>query len=378
MLGLNRLLFDDDDDEDDLHDTGILFVLLYLSQKGAPRMSYHVRDRIEWGRHVEVLGRESPLAFQKVYRMNLVSFNKLCAWIDPFVRVDPGKSHNRTGKKRIDTKIVLHCLLRWLAGGSHHDIRMSAGVSPTAFYNCLDKATNAILNINQLEIKFPSTPGEIEKSAADFRAISTSGIVDGCVGCLDGILIRIRPPWKDETGNVLSYRSGHYNCFGINVQAVCDSRCRFIYASLAAPGRSADVVALRKTSLAKTIEQLPLGRYVIGDNAYVCTEHLLTPFPGEQRKAPENDAYNFYLSQLRIRIEMTFGRFMNRWRLFNRPLQLKLKNVGRIFICAARLHNFCSDERSAEGGGMDQFPATTISRTWFTKPTRLSVWLACP
>ena len=93
------------------------------------------------------------------------------------------------------------------------------------------------------------------------------------------------------------------------------------------------------------ISGLPLGRYVIGDNAYVCTEHLLTPFPGTQRSEPEKNNYNFYLSQLRIRIEMTFGRFANRWRLFQRPVQVKLKNLGKLFMCAAMLHNFCEDKR---------------------------------
>jgi hypothetical protein len=93
------------------------------------------------------------------------------------------------------------------------------------------------------------------------------------------------------------------------------------------------------------IESLPLGRYVMGDNAYVCTEHLLTPFPGEQRQLACNDTYNYHLSQLRIRIEMTFGRFLKRWALFRRPLQVNLKNVGRIFMCAAQLHNYCEDER---------------------------------
>ncbi len=80
----------------------------------------------------------------------------------------------------------------------------------------------------------------------------------------------------------MSYYSGHYAEFGINIQAACDSSCRFVYVSVSAPGRTSDVVALRKISLCQIIEDLPLGKYVIGDNAYVCTEHLLTPFPGEQ------------------------------------------------------------------------------------------------
>jgi hypothetical protein len=86
---------------------------------------------------------------------------------------------------------------------------------------------------------------------------------------------------------------------------------------------------------------------VIGDNAYVCSENLLTPFSGQQRLESAKDSYNFYLSQLRIRIEMTFGRFVNKWGLFKRPLQIRLKNVGIVFMCATRLHNFCINEQSS-------------------------------
>jgi hypothetical protein len=85
---------------------------------------------------------------------------------------------------------------------------------------------------------------------------------------------------------------------------------------------------------------------VIGDNAYVCSEKLLTPFSGQQRLESAKDAYNFYLSQFRIRIKMTFGRFMNKWGLFKRPLQICLKNVGIIFMCATPLHNFCINEQN--------------------------------
>ena len=43
------------------------------------------------------------------------------------------------------------------------------------------------------------------------------------------------------------------------------------------------------------IENLPLGSYVIGDNAYVCTEHLLMPFTGEQQHFPKNNTFNYLL-----------------------------------------------------------------------------------
>jgi DDE superfamily endonuclease len=93
---------------------------------------------------------------------------------------------------------------------------------------------------------------------------------------------------------------------------------------------------------------LPLGKYVIGDNAYICTEHILTPFSGPEKSEPGKDAYNFFLSQCRIRIEMTFGQFVNKWRFFGRPVPNQLTNLGKLFMCATRLHNFCINERLLE------------------------------
>ena len=61
-----------------------------------------------------------------------------------------------------------------------------------------------------------------------------------------------------------------------------------------------------KRQLSLMIQKMPLRRFVVGDNAYVCSETLLTPFSGVE-KDPSKDAFSLYLSQLRIRIEQTFG-----------------------------------------------------------------------
>jgi DDE superfamily endonuclease len=161
---------------------------------------------------------------------------------------------------------------------------------------------------------------------------------------MDGLLFRIQTPSSKETGNVKTYFSGHYQDHGINVQAACDSRCGFVYVQLTAPGGANNISAFRKTHLRPMIDNLPLGYYVIGDNAYVCSEHSVTPFPGTQKADPKKDAYNFFLSQLLIRIKMAFGRLVNKWRIFKKPLQTRLKDTGRLFLCATRLHNFCINE----------------------------------
>jgi hypothetical protein len=42
---------------------------------------------------------------------------------------------------------------------------------------------------------------------------------------------------------------------------------------------------------------------------------------------------------------MAFGLLCNKWRILQRPLQVRLKNAGKVFICCARLHNLVINER---------------------------------
>ena len=85
--------------------------------------------------------------------------------------------------------------------------------------------------------------------------------------------------------------------------------------------------------------------FVVGDNAYVCTEHLLTPFCGNNRSIPDNDAYNFFLSQLRIRVEMAFGLLKTKYRRLRVPLEVSLAKAPLIFYACCVLHNYCINER---------------------------------
>ncbi len=77
--------------------------------------------------------------------------------------------------------------------------------------------------------------------------------------------------------------------------------------------------------------------------------NILTAFPGEQKKDPKKDSYNFFFSQLQIQIEMTFEHLVNIWKIPKQPLQVKLMNSGRVFMCSMRLHKFCINK-----GGTDE------------------------
>jgi DDE superfamily endonuclease len=117
---------------------------------------------------------------------------------------------------------------------------------------------------------------------------------------------------------------------------------------VAAPGGQNDKAAYRKTAIPGLINNLPPGYFIIGDNAYVCSEKLLTPFSGENRNDPSKDTFNYYVSQLRIRIEMAFGLLTTKWRILRSPLQVCVNNVGVLFVSITRLHNYCINTRDNE------------------------------
>ena len=88
----------------------------------------------------------------------------------------------------------------------------------------------------------------------------------------------------------------------------------FLYFGVVAPDKTNDNAAIPLcVDLKKFIDDLPFGMYVVGDAAYILTEQLLTPFTGTQKLYPNNDKFNFHISQLRIRIEMAFGRFVKKF-----------------------------------------------------------------
>ena len=55
------------------------------------------------------------------------------------------------------------------------------------------------------------------------------------------------------------------------------------------------------------------------------------------------DAYNFYHSQLRIRIECTFGILTHRWSILRSaiPMNVSIRKTVALVLCLAKMHNSC-------------------------------------
>jgi DDE superfamily endonuclease len=199
----------------------------------------------------------------------------------------------------------------------------------------------------------------VQRVIDGFAFISYDKAIRNCALAIDGYLLRIKVPDKFGVGNVRSYFSGHYQCYGVNVQAGCDHHSRFVYLAFASPGVTADRYAIKHCCLHELIESLPFGICAIRDAAYKATKHSVPICHSIDRLKERNDDFNFYASQLRIRIEMAFGIMQMKWGVLQCPVKCKLANAKDLVQAMGRLHNFVINERlirlgiadDAVGGG---------------------------
>ena len=176
----------------------------------------------------------------------------------------------------------------------------------------------------------------------------------GCVLMIDGFLSTRNKPGDHECNTPADFYSGHKKTHGLNVQALCDHTLRFRYVCVAAPGKTNDHKAFdRCTGIQTWLQTLPRQYFIVGDNAYPLSNNLLTPFKGRQKEDTYNSSYNFHLSQLRIRIEMAFGRMTTKFRIMRQKMICTLAMQSQVIGDVTRLHNFVID---ADGVGVAEQP----------------------
>jgi hypothetical protein len=372
VVKYNKMSHNGDEDEDEALVLQHMQVLLHVLVIAASvllvlpeeRGGSLFDQRLAWDEYCErhtVRG-----TFRIRMRMERGSFDKLLGYIREELLVNETYARRRGGT--IVPELCLYCTLRYLAGGSYLDICDIAGISKPSFYRVIWKTISVIVKCPELKITFPTTRAEISSAISGFASISTGGAIHNCVGVIDGYLMRIKVPSKNETPNVRSFFSGHYQCYGVNIQAASDHLSRFTHFSFAAPGVTGDRAAIKQCSLHDSVEALPVGICCIGDAAYGPTEHMVPVYQGADKLNARYDNFNFFASQCRIRVEMAFGMMQMKWGILQRPLGCTLKNMIWLAQGIARLHNYCIDERVATGNTAFEMPNKDIPRYVPTVP----------
>ena len=173
-----------------------------------------------------------------------------------------------------------------------------------------------------------------------FKDVSaTSGILNGCIGIIDGFLLQTcNPLIRGSNGNVrqglllgplsvLHYQCSRYLWFKMPLYLLGISGTRWM---------QWHSCILTMWSTANDNSLPPLGHSIVGDNAYVC--HLLTPFSGNKKFEAQKDSYNFYISQLCMQIEMAFRIMSNKFQILKQPVTVGVHSMGKFLFPFVR-HN---------------------------------------
>ena len=134
-------------------------------------------------------------------------------------------------------------------------------------------------------------------------------------GAVDGILVWMQKPNVNKAKRVgvnqRKFLCGRKHKFGQNCQALADVNGKILYISVVYGASAADCVAFEASDLHARLEDglLQNGYVLFGDNAYLNSFFMAKPYSnvsGNPNKKSE-DNYNFFHSQLRIRVECAFG-----------------------------------------------------------------------
>jgi hypothetical protein len=318
-----------------------------------PKVDRATDDRCAWSRtgwigHQEAKLREN--SWHTYYHMNVPVFHKLHDMLFTESAADKAQSRvkgaNSTPMGCIETEVKLASTIRILFGEKSKSMVDVFKISPTscraAFFDVIDRINNCSL-LDGLICSTDHSLPVLEQRALGFEGRSAfPSVFRHCVGAIDGLFIKTEQPTASEVGDVRSYWSGHKKGFGINMQGVCNAQCRIIGFACNTPGSTNDYVAYRHGFFYGHWPTLPQPYYYLGDCAYPLSTHCITPFSGTTLEK-EEDAFNFYHSQLRITIERTFGIFVNVFSLFHSPLKYSIANCCKIVHACVRLHNYRID-----------------------------------
>ena len=295
---------------------------------------------------------------EKAYRMSLQSLKTLHSILKSALRDEfdvKGRSRGKTPNGDISTILRLSAAIRFFAGGSVYDIMLSHGLGKQSVYKSVYGVVNAVnataaLAFNDNNAEFPSHD-EQREIAAGFKAKSAADF-DKIIMALDGMLVWTTQPSEADCDD-MKIGERLFHCyrkdkFGFLLMAGCDHETRFRWADIRHPASTSDYLAWTNTEVGRELTEsddsdlVAPEHTIAGDNAFVENMTMATPIPGTQISLVE-DAYNFYLSQVRITIERAFGILVHRWGILRRPLSMSILKVPAIVTCLMRLHNFCID-----------------------------------
>ena len=216
--------------------------------------------------------------FKKMFRLDRFTFEDLADRLGEHIIRDEAKAEASSGQP-ITVCTRLAVTLRWLAGGSHIDLCFACGISKTSFFSdrgVLWPTIEALDTILHMGVPLGDNFA-LDELSKEFR-IHSKGVLDGCILAMDGLIVRTRCPYRWEVPNQRDYRNRKCG-FGFLILAGSDVRGKFVFATAQHSGSTNDIIAWQDSALHAALEahQLPAKYFMIGDEAFRCTNQVLSP-----------------------------------------------------------------------------------------------------
>ena len=124
--------------------------------------------------------------------------------------------------------------------------------------------------------------------------------------------------------------------------ALADSDYCFLYVDVGAKGRGSDGGIFQNSSLYNAFETnyfaMPTDFVIVGDDAFPLKPYLMKPY-SRRNMSREERIYNYRVSRARRVVEHTFGILVSIFRVFEKPISLKLQSVDKVVLACCTLHN---------------------------------------
>ena len=211
------------------------------------------------------------------------------------------------------------------------------GIHQSTVSRVIEQVADAL---NEHFHEYITMPNEAEKDEIAAQFASRNNF-PGVMGCIDGCQIQIRkPPFYNLPAPERFFnRKARY---ALNLMIICDNRYRIRHYSGRYPGSVHDSRIWTESGVKQVLElqyNPDKPHYLIGDEAYPCSNILLTPFNRARADSLSKRRYNRRLRNTRWRIESCFGVLKSRFRILLHEQRTCLRVTRKVTKAVMILHN---------------------------------------
>ncbi|XP_057654265.1 putative nuclease HARBI1 [Diorhabda carinulata] len=282
--------------------------------------------------------------FKNFMRMDYETFCMLHIKVFPYI-----KKQNTYLRSAISSELRLAITLRFLAtGDSYRSLEYLTRVSASTISLFVPQVCEYVYEVLQPQyMKFPCTKGEWEKIAKEFE---NKWNFPYTIGAIDGKHIVIEAP-----PNAGSYYFNYKGTHSIVLFALADANYNFLYIDVGCNGRISDGGIFKNCTLNQALQEAtlnlppdkclpnrikPVPYVMLGDEAFALSKNLLKPFPRSRPLNAKQKVFNYRLCRARRVVENAFGILTSRFRIFRKPICLKVETIDKIVLTACVSHNF--------------------------------------